>query len=257
MSSTDFIWTEEQCREAYDDLMIKIAMSSYAGKQGKRLLDENEKLKRTPQFQTTTQAKERIRRTIQKEHFRKTMSRTAKGIYKVASKVAVFFLVFTIAFGTTLVASANAREALYKLVFTYEKRYTLVELDTNTDSAFLDSEIYTWNHAYAPTMMPPGYVVSDVLSTSDSNIVLYTAAGGKYIEFRQSSGTADDDKLRVDTENAQSIDTVYLLDSEGILVSKDGRNTLVWRMGDSMLILSSNESREEIIEIAQAIKLMN
>lgn len=255
MSKPDFIWDKQQCIEAYEDLMIKIAMSSYAEIEGEELLEENEQLKGSPQFQLTPEIEAKIRRIAQRQKIRKSVYRLGKGFYAVTNKVAMIFLAIFILFSTTMAVSAEFRSAIYQLVFAYEKRYTLVELDHATDLEFVDSEIYTWEHAFAPTMMPQGYIVEDVLETSLLHMVIYTNNDGGYIDFSQSSNNSTG-TIRVDTEDAQLVQTVQINDSEGLLVNKNERNTLVWRVGNAMLAIESNENIETMIAIAQNIKLL-
>ena len=107
------------------------------------------------------------------------------------------------------------------LVFTYETKYTLVELDSRTALEFVDSEIYTWERAFAPTMIPQGYAVSDVANMTGFHLVLYTNDDDGYIEFFQSNSDSEG-TIQIDTENAQLAQNVFINDSEGILTSKNG-----------------------------------
>jgi hypothetical protein len=44
--------------------------------------------------------------------------------------------------------------------------------------------------------------------------------------------------------------------SEGIYNLKDGKTSIVWQVGESMLSLLSNEDTEEVIKIAESIQLL-
>ena len=255
MNNASFIWNRQQCIEAYDELMIKIAMSSYAEIDGQEALQENERLKKSPQFKSVSKAEKNIRRIVQREMLQNTVYHFGKSVYSVANKVALLFLAITIIFSTAMFVSASFRNAIYKLVFTYEKQYTLIELDSRTALKFVDSEIYTWEHAFAPTMMPQGYAVSDVASMTGFHLVLYTNDKGEYIEFFQSN-SGSNGAIQIDTENAQLVQNVFINDSEGILTSKNGVNTLIWRIGNVFLRLESNADTETLISIAKSIKLL-
>jgi hypothetical protein len=236
--------------------MIKIGLSSLAEIEGQELLDENERLKSLPQFEVTPDIQKGIHQTVQREFLRKSLHRASQGIYKVVNRVAVVFLAVTILFSSTMIASADFRDAIYKLMFTHAQRYTQIELDNRTDLEFVDSDIYTWDHAFAPTVMPQGYVVEDVLDSTLIHVVIYTHENGGEIKFLQNDGRGES-TLRVDSEDAQLVQTVFINDSEGILVNKDGLNTLVWRIGDSILSLASNENNETLMDIAKGIKLIH
>jgi len=239
--------------QAYEELMIKIAMSSYAEIDGQEAIAENDHLKKIPQFQITSEVKKNIHRTVQKEALKKSIYRLGKGFYVVAGKVAMAFFVAFVLFSTTMLASAEFRGAIYRLVFTYEKEYTLIELDRRSDMEFVDGDVYTWNHAFAPTEMPHGYQISQVVNMADLNYVIYENESDGYIVFYQNR---NDSTLQVDTENAQLVQTVLINDSEGLLVNKDGINTLVWRIGDTLLHLEANEDSASLMAIAKGIRLM-
>ena len=256
MNKAPSLWTKEQCAEAYDDLMIKIGLSSLAEIEGRELLAENERLKATPEYAVTPEDKKKIRRTVERELRRKSFKKVTGKVYRVTSHVAVVFLAVSILFSSTMIVSAEFRNAIYKMVFTTEPRYTLIELDSRTDMEFVDSEVYTWEHAFAPTVMPSGYSVEEVLETSITHNVIYTNPNGGKITFFQNSGKGKS-TMQIDTENAQLVQNVFVNDSEALLVSKNGLQQLVWRVGGSMLHLASTESTDTLLAIAKGIKLKN
>jgi hypothetical protein len=257
LSDIPALWTKGQCEEAYDELMIKIALSSYAEIDGRKSLDENKRLKSSPQFTVTPEVESKIRRTVNKTFTHQSVSRAARGFYKATSKVAVVFLVFAILFSTTVFASSELRSAIYKLVFTHEKEYTLIEIDSATALEFVDSEVYDWDHAFAPTIMPQGYAVSDMIEAGVIHVVIYENDNGGTIIFHQDDGTAVG-SANIDTEDAQLVQTIFINDSEGLLVSKDGYNQVAWRIGNSILTIESgSEDSETLIAIAKGIKLLS
>jgi beta-lactamase regulating signal transducer with metallopeptidase domain len=117
----------------------------------------------------------------------------------------------------------------------------------------VDSETYTWDNAFAPTMMPKGYREDAVLGATITREVIYVNDNGAELIFSQ-----DDDnvsgEISFDTENAQVAESVIINDSEGFLINKDGRNTLIWSIDDKLFYLYSNESSEALIAIAGGVK---
>lgn len=255
MSNKAIIWDKNQCIEAYNDLMIKIAMSSYAEIHGEELLKENERLKKLPEFQVPSNIEAIIQRDLRKHDFRKSVNLVLRKSYKVANKVAMIFLMISVIFATTMVVSAEFRRAIYKLVFTYEKQYTLIQLDNATSLEFVGSEVYTWEHAFAPTMLPQGYKVVDAIILEDLCLVNYIKDDGRYLDFLQNSNVSET-AIQIDTENAQLVQTILINDSEGILVSKDDVNTIIWRVGNVILRITSDEDTDTIISVARNVKLL-
>ncbi len=87
------------------------------------------------------------------------------------------------------------------MVFTTEQEYTLIQFDSRTDMEFVDSEVYDWEHAFAPTVMPSGYTVSEVNREITLHTVTYLNADGGDIIFTQRY-TKGSGRIKVDTENA-------------------------------------------------------
>ena len=255
MTNPAFIWNKQQCVEAYDELIIKIAMSSYAEIEGREMLKENDCLTKLPEHQITPEIEHEVRKIIFREKRRKFSHNFEKSVYLAVNRVAIIFLLVGVAFIATSVASAEFREAIYKLIFTYEKQYTLVEIENQTSSTFIGSEFYTWQHAYAPTFMPYGYTVSDVVNMSDMNQVVYTNSDGGYIDIHQISSNAGAG-IQLDTEQAQVAKRVMINDSDGFLVSKNGINSLSWSIGNTLISIESTEESDVLIKIAQGIMLL-
>jgi hypothetical protein len=84
----DFIWTKEQCQEAYEDLVIKIAMSSYAELEGRELAEENERLKKHAIFKPTPEIENNIRRKVRRGLWRATGRRASKVLHTAVNRAA-------------------------------------------------------------------------------------------------------------------------------------------------------------------------
>lgn len=255
MNDNSLIWTKSQCAEAFDELLIKIALSSFAEMEGRELLKENERLKQEPEFQLPPDHEKTINKIIRKQKFQKSVKVIGKGFYRVMNKVALIFLALSITTAATMVASAEFRKAIYKLIMTDEEIYTLIKLDDSTALEFVEADVFTWDHAFAPTMLPKGYIVDEVIELDDLSKITYKKDDGGYIRFAQDSSRAAS-TIQIDTENAQLVEKVFINDSEALLVSKDGINQIVWRIGNVMLRITSNESTETIVAIAENVKLL-
>lgn len=255
MNNNSLIWTKSQCVEAFDDLLIKIALSSFAELEGRELLKENERLKKEPEFQLPKDAEKEIRSIIFQQRFRKSINAFSKVAYRAASKVALVFLAVAIVFSGTMAVSAEFRKTIYKLIFTDEVRYTLVELDKNTEFEFVGSEAYTWDHAFAPTMMPKGYKVTQADYLTTMSLVVYENDDGRYLTLLQTDA-ASEVTMQINTENAQLVQTIDIGDSEGLLVQKNGITQVVWRVGAVMLKIESDEQMDIVIEVAKNVKLL-
>lgn len=255
MTEAEYILTEEQAVDAYDDLMIRIAISGYMKLHGQKVAEDNERLRQDPQYRLTPESAKRFERTVNRAFRKKAASLALKGVYRVVNKAAMVVLAAVTMFGATMFASAEFRNTIYKLILTQEEKYTLIELDSRTNLEFVGNEAYTWEHAFAPTVMPFGYAASEVFNSSNLHLVIYTRDDGTSIKFFQDNAEAKA-TMQIDTEGAQLIQSVFIGDSNGMLVSKNGLNTLVWRIGNNLLRLVSAEDSSVLMTIANGIMLL-
>lgn len=262
MNADSLIWTRSQCAEAFDELLIKIAMSSFAELEGRELLKENERLKEEPEFQLPPGHEKMIRSAIKKHERKENFVLVRKAASKIITKVAVVFLILAIGFSTTMTVSAEFRRVIYNLLLTTTERYTQIEI-AREYTEFVDSDVYIRpeysGSTFAPTVMPTGYEIESVEDSDSIYIVVYTN-GENEIYFTQMSNSTSG-KLRVNTENAQRVETIMIGDSEALLVVIEEdigvRSQIVWSIGNHLLHLKSYENNpDELVVIAQSIKLM-
>ena len=86
-------------------------------------------------------------------------------------------------------------------------------------------------------------------------LIIRYEKGEKFIQFNQSKAGVQG-SIHVDSENAQITRPIMIGYSEGIYNLKDGKTSIVWQVGESMLSLLSNEDTEEVIKIAESIQLL-
>ena len=198
MTDSPILWTKEQCVEAYDEMMIKIALSSYAELDGEESLEENERLKATPEYAVTPEIEKRIRRTVQREYFRKSVRRTAGRVYRAASLVAVIFMGVSILFGTTVYASSEVREKLfYWFVDTFpEFSYFRVEADPETTETSYDELLL-----YKPTYIPDGF--SESTMQSSPLTVSYSYANSEGYQLFVTGRMPGGSQIGLNTEGAE------------------------------------------------------
>ena len=116
---------------------------------------------------------------------------------------------------------------------------------------FVDPEIYDWEGAYAPTYMPEGYSIGEIHLDQPLNAIVYYC-GKDYIFINQMDKSYS---MQIDTEGAFT-ETVYIHDTEGLLVVKDVLTTITWNEGKILFEISGTAPTEEIIKVAEGIKAL-
>ena len=252
MSDKKFNRSQNSLQEQFDDLIFAKVMEAHCEKESREILDEieNEVDRQEPDM-------ELFNRLMRKSESKQTLQTVLIFLKKTVVYVSVFFFVCVLSFSSVLAVSAEAREyvkeALYHLIFEYDERYTAVGVGNPT--GFVNPHLYTWEGAYAPTYIPEGYVYSeehsDISGGSDMSVVIY-ANGDKSLSFLQGN---DSSIAYIDTENADRLEHIMIGESEALLVVKGNRTHVVWSHGSTMLSVKGYESPEEIIKVAEGIKI--
>lgn len=174
---------------------------------------------------------------------------------KAFPKVAVFFFVAFIGFTVAITTVSAFRTRVFNLIIEIKKDYTDIKLKENNEPSTSSSTSMipsNWDNEYYLSYVPHGFKISKVESQEVTKIIQYTNDKGDFIIFSQSSNENTD--MMVDTENAitQKID---INGHEGILIQKNGLNTIVWRKDNNLFSLMSKIDKNELIKAAESIKL--
>lgn len=248
MNNNCFNLSDKSIQEDYEDIVFRKIMSIHLEEESKQILEEMKNNKSDEKPDTN-----KIRKLIKKNERREQRKILAKYLKKAFLLVASFCLVAIISLSSVVVAFADVREAvtdiIYHLVFEENERYTVVSVGETT--GFVNPEIYDWEGAYAPTYIPEGFEYSGRDDSKDYHSVHYIK-GEKYVYIMQFNKSA----FTIDTENANQIKYFSINESDAILAIKDEVVTLSWTSGKTMFWIYGNVSSEDIIKIAENIKIL-
>lgn len=105
---------------------------------------------------------------------------------------------------------------------------------------------------YSLGYVPEGYHLISEDYDSTGCTLLYSDNNEHYFHF-DVSGQAS--VIQIDTENAESIDIVYIGDDTGTLIVCDGITTVIWSTDESIFMIGSNYlEKDEFIIIANNIR---
>ena len=99
----------ERLLEEYEDSLFALIMDEFAEEEGKRLLEENERLKQDSNASIPIETNKRCLRTITKAFSRKRNQEIRTIFSKAFKNVAVFVLVFITIYGTAYAAFSEVR----------------------------------------------------------------------------------------------------------------------------------------------------
>lgn len=242
--------SKKDIQEEYEDLVFRKVMAIYVENESKQILAEIKAEKENNNVPVDTKAIEKL---YDKKERRENLSILWKYSKKVVSFAAMIVFVAIISLSSAVVTFADVRENIAKYLYyylTFENYDEYAEIGIGEKSGFINPEIYTWDNAYALTYIPNGFVLGSFNDLGTSQYINYSQ-GNKVISFIQSIETTS----FTDAENADSIKNVIINDSEGILILKDDWSCLSWSIGNKLLQISGTISEEEIIKMAEGVKI--
>lgn len=244
--------SKNRLQEEQEELLLKMALVRYFEREDANLRAAVAKCPDLPENRES--AEHAVDRAMRQQHWKAVGQKVWRASAKVVTRAAVVFLTFFIFLTTAFAASAPVRDAIYKILFSHEDRYTLVQVDPTVSNAFIDADLYTWEHCFAPTYLPKGYELAACNDMGNLLVVSYEK-DGKYIDFTQTPADAQS-SIHVDSEDAQITRPIMINNSEGIYNLKDGETTIVWQVGGCLIDILSNEDTEEVIKFAESIQVL-
>lgn len=167
-------------------------------------------------------------------------------LYRTLQVAASFILVLSLGFGSILVVSVQAREA----VFTWIKA-----ICENSYVYFSNTETPPSNMEYEPSFVPEGYVLDSKLEPPDGGTYIFRNQEDRVLTF-QYINTADSSALLIekDENNAKQVIVNGLPADAYIADDLEEDNVIVWENNDILFCISGNLSEDELIQIANSVK---
>lgn len=184
--------SKNRLQEEQEELLLKMALVRYFEREDANLRAAVAECPDLPEDRES--AEHAVDRAMRQQHWKVVGQKVWRASAKVVTRAAVVFLTFFIFLTTVFAASAPVRDAIYKILFSHEDRYTLVQVDPTVSDAFIDADLYTWEHCFAPTYLPKGYK----LTTFDDiagNMFMPSNDASKSVDFVDSiAGIATSDR---------------------------------------------------------------
>lgn len=251
--SYECLLNRNRLQEEQEELLLKMALALYFEREDANLRAAvAERLDLPAGMESVEHA---VDRAMRQQHWKVVGQKAWRTSAKVVTRAAVVFLTFFIFLTTAFAASAPVRDAIYKILFSHEDRYTLVQIDPTVSDAFIDADLYTWEHCFAPTYLPKGYKLTTFDDIAGNMLIVRYEKGKNFIQINQSPANVQS-SIHIDSENAQTTKPITIGNSEGIYNLKEGKTQIVWQVGGCLVDVISNEDTDEVIKVAQGIQLL-
>ena len=237
----------EQLREEYEDALFALMMDEFAVAEGEKALEENERLKKDPDFVVPTEVERRCLKTISRHCTEQSIHAAGRTFSRIVSKVAIVALVGMLLFTTAFAASPEFRANTLNWVievFDYRTEFSLLSPSIGEESG--DSG-YTLKTAW----LPDGYALIEENSNDSFVINTYQSSDGPEISIAVFSGT--NSTLGLDTEDAV-VKTIDIQGVDALLVKKGTAAQVAWADEIQQIYIVIDgpiDQTEDLIKIAR------
>ena len=235
----------EELYEKYQDALFALLMDEVANAEGKKALEENERLKKDPTAGVPPEVSERCLKRIDREFRKQNTKKMRKITFKVAQYVAIIMLTGLLFFTGAFALSDTFRSATLNLI--------IKNWGDSIDFSFTheqgDKEVQ-----FQIGWLPDG--VSQIETTTDSTRVVYSYGDKKdknlIIAYYLVAGST----FSFDTENADYIYNMLINDYQKKKKKKGNSIQIVQNLPDKnalLQIIGENISENDMIKCAESI----
>lgn len=227
----------EQLWENYEEAVFALLMDEIAAEEGKRLLDENERLKRDPSAAIPDEVDRRCRAAIRRSFARQRKQRTAIGAYRVMRRICVAVVVCMLLFATAFAAFPQFRANTLNLLIQIGNISTSLRL---TNENIHDSSCPSGNGTlfnYTMPDVPDGFTETFRSESERSILIRFEDQDGAAIHFSLIKASTEG-KYNIDTEDARQIKPITIHGYDGLLIEKNDTLSIVWADTEQRTFLS-------------------
>ena len=224
----------EQKQEAYEDALFALLMEDVIEEEGKRLLEENERLKRDPSAAVPKEVDERCLKTIRRNSGSRSKERTrnvGRVAYRVFTKAAVVVVICMLLFTAAFAASPALRVRTLNLLIDVSGVKTVLAIagdekpKDDPDAVAAEKEAYT-QFGYQIPELPQDFALTNGSAGNYSIVLTYvdTEENTIKVKFTRSANG----EYSIDTETTVKVVDVVINGFEGMLIEKDNALHIVW-----------------------------
>lgn len=237
---------QEELRERYENALFALMMNEVAISEGKKALEENERLKNDPAAEVPEDVSRRCHRMIRQYFTKKSARKAGKFTVKIFGRIAMAAGIAAMLFTGAFAASETVRINTLNLV---------VEVfEESTDFYFAKSSTSADNSQITAGWLPSGYVLEDHGKDELGRWCTFRKSESEYIYVMYTSGNGS--VLSADTENAET-EGVQINGIQATLIKKDHELQLAWGTEDQaafIQIIGTGTTSEDLIHMANKLK---
>jgi hypothetical protein len=241
----------------YEELQLKLALTSYMEQEGEKLLEENEELRKKPFFHPTETEKKQFQKRLYRHFAVYRVNVGIRACFAGLKKPLVIcsFLILLLTLSSMTVEAVRVK--VFTLFVQLQDEYTEIRLGfQNADKVVGKHLEVNWEYAFVPMQIPVGYHIVNVTNLENIKGIEYANNDGGFILFQQKRGGSS---MNVDTEGADEVIQSEIQGSQGIVVRKGEKWTAIWQKQSELFMIMGEHTgltREQFLGIAESVTLL-
>lgn len=210
--------------ENYEDALFALLMDEVAQEEGRKLLEENQRLRQDPAAAVPADLDQRCMRTIKQAFAKSGRRRAGQTAYRVFQKAAVAAVIAILLMTTAFAAFPEVRIKTINFLIEMSDKAASI---TMSNLAGVDGG--SLMNRFRLPELPEGFALTDEGNDIVTAWAVYSNDAGATIRFEIINAVGT--RYNVDTENAE-VENITIHGFEGMLIEKNESITVVW--GDTV-----------------------
>lgn len=240
----------ERLVEQYEDALFSLIMDEVAETEGRKAIEENQRLKESGEVVIPEELNRLCKQTIRRKTAGKHLKRYGKGFGKVLNKVAIVALMALLLFTTAFATSESFRAKTLNFVmevFDDRTEIKFVPGDTDTDSTAVPEITAGW--------LPEGFELTHTDMHEANRVYEYANSDNTaYIAVNIMEMTSVN--MTLDTEDATTL-SHQVQGEDAVMVDKGHIKQLVWKLQADgtwyCCVIAESISEEDMLKFANNI----
>ena len=245
----------EKLRENYEDSVLALLMDEFAESEGKRYIEENERLRQDPSAAVPEDVERRALQLINREFAKQNRAHTGKKLLRFLARIAIAAVFAALLFGAAFALSESVRAGTLNFLMQMDERIATWQF-TKDEGAVSDGQngaleiVVDWvSEGYM--RQPPVF-----FTPSDAMLDYINDAGGV---IRISVHESEDFMHTLDLEEADYYNNIVIQGCEGILRIKDDYIRIAWPYHNTELVVSirsSDVDQDTLLRVAESVSII-
>lgn len=245
----------EKLQENYEDSVLALLMDEFAESEGKRYIEENERLRQDPDAAVPEEIEKRALHLIDQQFSKMKRKNNGGKLLRFLGRLAIAAVIAALLFGAAFALSETVRAGTFNFLMQIDERIATWQFVEDEGSV---PDRQSGALEITVDWVPDGYTRQPPIIYTPSDMMLDYAneAGG---QIRVSVHESEGFKYTLDLEDADYYKEVIVQNCEGMLILKNGIIRIDWIYNDASLVViveSADVDEETLLRVAESVSLL-